>query len=213
MRRVIPLLTTAAPDGGAATLAQAARCRVSARARSCSRCRGRGGALRRLRPPLSRQTRTPRDLQGALQPGRHAVRARRATSPRCSAIPRRRSPSSIVCPEATRSRSGCWAATSIAGTARTGSRRRRCATTRRECRPTDVTRGRSRDPGPPAGRPHGRLLVQRAADHGRVGGGGVPGRPRGRVSAPPSSPTAIARRKCSTTSGRGPTATRSISRP
>ena len=135
---------------------------------------GGSGALHCLRPPLP----DPRPAgaasarcasttaAGCASPG--------ATSPPCSAIPSRRSPSSTSCPAPRRSPSGCSAATSTAPTARTGSPSRRCAT-----RPADVAgrmsarhaAARSSRCARADGRRRRRFILQRAAHHRRMGRG------------------------------------------
>ena len=84
------------------------------------------------------------------------------------------------------------------------SRRRRAA----EADHAEATR-RSRDPARRAGR---RVELQRAAHHQRVGGRRVQGSHASAGCAAPTSPTATARRRCSISSGRTSTRTRSTSR-
>ena len=98
-------------------------------------------------------------------------------------------------------------------TVRTGSRRRRCAipTAVAPPLPSDARRRWSQDALRLGARVAGEH-VQRAADHQRVGGRRSSRTARPRASRPGSSPTATARRRCSSTCAPGSTCTRSISR-
>ena len=84
------------------------------------------------------------DLPRALQRGRHAAGARSATWARCSVDPVEKKPFFHALPGAAPSPSACSAATTTAATARTGSRRRRCAIPDAVAPPQDVDRGRAR---------------------------------------------------------------------
>ncbi len=185
----------------------------NARGRAVRRAPRRPPALLRVRPPLPAARRRDRRLQGALQPRRPAAACRGATSAACSAIRSRRSRSS------TRIRARSRYSFGMLG----------CDLHCAYCQ-NWVTSQALRDPqavAPPldadarasscamrvgARRARRRQHLQRAADHQRVGGRGLQGGASRRARRPGSCPTATARRRCSSTCGRGSTSTRSISR-
>src|SRR5438309_1931187 len=133
---------------------------------------GRRGALLRVRPPLPRQAGPAGDLQGPLQQGRRPARPRGLC--RRLAVRPHREETLLPLPPGQRyahlrdaglrlSLRLLPELADLSGPARRDGRR---AADRHHARPGGAAR-------PPPGRPHGRLVVQRAAHYGRVGGRGV----------------------------------------